>query len=424
MSEEQKSILFADIAGFTKLSASDVKKFMRKVMKEFSIVIKKRKHRAYIINTWGDALFIVFSTAAQAAICALDLRDVVRQANLTGLEFSSDLKIRIALHNASVVIEKDPITQRRNAYGRGVNHTARLEPIVVSNEIFATKEFKVALDGADVKGIEWDHIGNISLAKDWGASDVYRLRRADEKSFTETEIHEIKQIKAVASLVKIMDRCNKLIEQNGRYDAELKKFLAFVDSYILGDMVFRRNWYIQLSYDTDRLKTDGLIKERILWSYDLINLDKKETVIVMELSGSVEGETASLISLSKINDDGSRSKIFAKDQPTTVVRGVETHSARLTLAPEAHELFEMIYSQIWHVNQRRPIIHNNFRTRNVSFRNKIQFEGPISSVQIFNQDGLIEPESISGRMFIYAIPEILVRDAAIEYEVEFNPDRC
>jgi len=67
--------------------------------------------------------------------------------------------MRIALHNAHAKIVKDPFTDTINAYGPQVNMAARLEPVTLPNEVFATDEFKRALDTLDSRVYEWDDVG-------------------------------------------------------------------------------------------------------------------------------------------------------------------------------------------------------------------------------------------------------------------------
>lgn len=420
MPAEQVSILFADISGFSKLSTGDMTKFVKSIMPNLAKVIATSKTKPRILNTWGDAIFLVFATASAAAICALELRDRIRSVQWLDLDLATDLKIRIALHNAVVMIEKDPITKRDNAYGREVNLAARIEPIVLANEVFATHEFKIALDAAKMANMEWEDLGVLSLAKDWGTSRVYRLRKKGEILLTGEEFQDV--MKKADSLSNIMKNASKLVEPVAKYHAELRDFLTFVDEYLLHDGIFKKTWHIQVTYNTGRLKSDGVVIETILFRYELINLNIEEVEFVMEVFGGEEETEVVMLSLNRIEKDGTRTSILETENHAERKLGVESRKARLKLPPVGSDTFEMVYKQPWHVNKEKPVIHNNFPTRHVSLRNTIEFLGPIKKVTIFC-DFPCEPLHWDEDKISYTIPGILSRDMSIEYEVEIDLER-
>src|ERR1700738_3204090 len=102
MEDRQVSILFSDISGFSKLEPQQLANFVNAVMGEIASLLQGRN--ALVTNTWGDAVFLVFSTAAEAADCALRLRDVVKNTDWRRRNVFADLRMRIALHNAHVTI--------------------------------------------------------------------------------------------------------------------------------------------------------------------------------------------------------------------------------------------------------------------------------------------------------------------------------
>jgi class 3 adenylate cyclase len=135
----QVAIMFTDMTGFSKLGEGHVRPFVEQVMNAFAKIIED--HKPLVRNTWGDALFLVFSTPLSGATCALALRDKVRNTNWEQHGLPKNLGMRFSLHNASARILTDPITKRMNAYGIAINQAARLEPVVIPNEVFATQEF-------------------------------------------------------------------------------------------------------------------------------------------------------------------------------------------------------------------------------------------------------------------------------------------
>jgi class 3 adenylate cyclase len=197
--DQQVSIVFADIHGFSKLSPHQLSKFVTATLKPLARIIEK--HKPLVRNTWGDAVFLVFLTANSAAECVLEMRDHMRNTDWSQ-EGLQKIGMRFALHNAHATRITDPITGRPNAFGEHINHTARLEPVVLVDEIFATEQFKVSLDSYKSPRYQWDAIGKTSFAKDWGEHLVYRLRRANEMALDVSRVVELS--KAPSKLEALM----------------------------------------------------------------------------------------------------------------------------------------------------------------------------------------------------------------------------
>ena len=179
----QASILFSDLSGFSRLSEKEMGLFFEIVLDRLTHIITKEK--PLVSNTWGDALYLVFDNTDAAARCALAIRDTVKNTDWKSCHITKDLKIRIALHAATITMVTDPVTHRDNAVGVQVNKVARLEPVVPPNEVFVTEEFKKATKRS--KTIRFDDIGLVTLAKKWGSSHIYRLRRKTDAALLPTE---------------------------------------------------------------------------------------------------------------------------------------------------------------------------------------------------------------------------------------------
>jgi adenylate cyclase len=62
-----KAIIFTDFPGFSKLSEAVLPAFWREVMQRIAVVLKRHEAAVAYRNTWGDALYAVIDTAAEAA---------------------------------------------------------------------------------------------------------------------------------------------------------------------------------------------------------------------------------------------------------------------------------------------------------------------------------------------------------------------
>lgn len=185
-----RSMLFADIAGYSKLKEEHIPSYL-----EFLAMLREGVASAaselISINTWGDAIFAVMTKATPMAEYAMSLQEVVRELGRKNTRFPAALNLRISLHAGPVFEAIDPIAGRPNFYGSHINRAARLEPVTVIGHVYATQQFVAVLTAEqsanktefERKGeifedrYHCDYVGVLSLAKDFGRQTVYHLRR-------------------------------------------------------------------------------------------------------------------------------------------------------------------------------------------------------------------------------------------------------
>ena len=101
-------------------------------------------HDGRIVNTWGDAVIVEFSSVVAAVRCAVQIQDELARRN-EALPPGERLAFRIGLNLGDVMVEGDDI------YGDGVNIAARLqqmaEPggIVISGSVHDQVKSKLAM---------------------------------------------------------------------------------------------------------------------------------------------------------------------------------------------------------------------------------------------------------------------------------------
>ena len=175
MQIHNRYVLFADIKGFSKIADGELPAIMGSVWTKIASILKPHKDAIVAYNTWGDALFLVFTSASVVA-AVLEIRGWFRSHD--------QLAIRIACHFGDFYEYDDPILQRKNALGANINLAARIEPITRPNSIFVTGAFKAAFTQAKDPGkpsqLEFDELGEIELAKKFGEAELFLLRRFDE----------------------------------------------------------------------------------------------------------------------------------------------------------------------------------------------------------------------------------------------------
>ena len=171
-----KSLLFADISGFSKMPEQYAPDFAEMFLGSCKRILDSLEHRAVHVNTHGDGLFLVFERPSHAAEFAVRLQQALGGIDWPALGLSAETGVRIALHTGPLFRIFDPVTERFTFYGTHVNRTARVEPIVQPRHIFATEEFAASLVAEDQDRFHCDYIGTMHLAKQFGDARLYRLR--------------------------------------------------------------------------------------------------------------------------------------------------------------------------------------------------------------------------------------------------------
>ena len=172
------AMLFADAAGFSKLTEEEVPRFVQHFLGAVGDMIAKTRRSIVAKNTWGDGLYLVFSKTEAAARFALDLCDMVVQTKWADRELPADLALRIALHAGPVYVGIDPVTRTRTFFGTHVSRAARIEPITPSGQVYASESFAALAAAQDAKGFACDYAGQIPMSKGYGTFPTFSVRRS------------------------------------------------------------------------------------------------------------------------------------------------------------------------------------------------------------------------------------------------------
>ena len=171
-----KTMLFADVEGFSRLDETMTPYFVEKFLGGISEIIGRLTSTPAFVNTWGDSFFAVFESTEDALKLALDIRDYFNKGSWKDLLVEGEMEIRISMHAGPVYEEFDPILNRRNFFGRHVNQAARIEPIVLPGSVFVS-ETVAALISFGYEKYDFEYAGNLELAKDFGSYPIYMLQR-------------------------------------------------------------------------------------------------------------------------------------------------------------------------------------------------------------------------------------------------------
>ena len=163
-----RTILFMDVAGWSKLSAQEIYAYATTGLHTLSAELKDHD----FINTWGDAIVATFESAKCAAENAWRIRDFFANSYpVSGV--APGLTCRVSLHVGEVFSCHNALRNGPDIFGEAVHVAARLEPVTMPGNIFCTKQVADML--SDIRGSAprvWS-IGQQNLAKDFGIVELY-----------------------------------------------------------------------------------------------------------------------------------------------------------------------------------------------------------------------------------------------------------
>jgi class 3 adenylate cyclase len=176
-----KSLLFADIKGFSHLPEKHTREFADLFLGTCKRLLDSLDQKVVDANTRGDGIFLVFDRPGDAAQFAVRLQQDLAQVDWSALALPAETRARVGLHTGPVFRTYDPVMNKPTYYGTHVNRAARLEPIVRPGHIFATEAFASSLVAEDDERFRCHYIGEMPLAKQFGDARLYRLVRAGEE---------------------------------------------------------------------------------------------------------------------------------------------------------------------------------------------------------------------------------------------------
>jgi class 3 adenylate cyclase len=177
---EIKTMLFADMVGFSKLREEDTPSFLLNFIGAIADIVHRSPQRPVFVNTWGDGLFLVFDDVDAGADFALLLRDSVLRTDWPARGLPAGTSIRIGMHTGPVFPADDPILGRPNFFGSHVIRAARIEPVAAPGAVYVSTEMASVLAADGGQRFATDYLGRLPLAKGFGTDPLYRLRRAGE----------------------------------------------------------------------------------------------------------------------------------------------------------------------------------------------------------------------------------------------------
>ena len=95
-------LLFADVAGFSKLTEEQIPPFVREYLGKVGEVLSSSDEQPLLANTWGDGLYFVFAGVGETGRFALRLSEGLHAVDWTQFGLPGTLPLRIAVHAGPV----------------------------------------------------------------------------------------------------------------------------------------------------------------------------------------------------------------------------------------------------------------------------------------------------------------------------------
>ena len=167
-------MLFADFAGFSRLPEDRLSQFLEVVMGRIASVLDRHADSVMARNSWGDAVYAVITSPAEAAQVALEIQTALDPKLLQEIGLPAEGGMRISLHHGPIFEHFDAVHGARTFYGTEVTVAARIEPRVPVGAIYTTQPF-AALIESDHNDLNFELVGKMDLAKNYGVRILYRL---------------------------------------------------------------------------------------------------------------------------------------------------------------------------------------------------------------------------------------------------------
>jgi class 3 adenylate cyclase len=170
LSSKTRSILFMDVSGWSKLSASEIHAYASKGLQALS----KRLEGHDFINTWGDSIVATFESAKTAAEMALRIQDFFA-TSYPESGVSSGLTCRVSLHLGEIICCRNALRNELDVFGEAVHLAARLEPVTAPGAIFCTQAFADRLREIHGSAPKAWPLGELELAKGFGRVEIFAV---------------------------------------------------------------------------------------------------------------------------------------------------------------------------------------------------------------------------------------------------------
>jgi tetratricopeptide (TPR) repeat protein len=171
-------ILFADVVHSSSLTDDQQPLLVKHFLGRIGRLARESPNRPLWKNTWGDGLYMVFDDVGRAGRFSLELRDVIAGTNWADFGLPEHLTMRIGLHAGPIFSYEDPITGYQNFTGRHTIRGARIEPVTLPGQVYASREYTALAAAAFADDVTCTPVGRVTLAKNAATTSLFVLEWA------------------------------------------------------------------------------------------------------------------------------------------------------------------------------------------------------------------------------------------------------
>jgi class 3 adenylate cyclase len=175
-----KSLLFADLAGFSRIPEWQLAEFLEDYGRFLhELFVSPIGGAATYVNTWGDAIYAVFDNVTDTAAFALELIEptVATAPDWSKHEMGESSPFRVGVHSGPVFELQDTFQGRSAFSGQHVSRAARIEPATMRGCVYASEPFAALLTMEGNQHFHIESAGVHRLAKDYDRCQLYRVER-------------------------------------------------------------------------------------------------------------------------------------------------------------------------------------------------------------------------------------------------------
>jgi class 3 adenylate cyclase len=172
---QARAMIFADVVGFSRIHDDDLPQFHKAVLAPMATAIASLPKVPSIVETWGDAVFLVYDDVEEAAAGAMTLLGALERLDRQAMRLPADLGLRVSAHFGSTFDIINPFTLRPGCLGIHVSRAARIEPVTPPGVVYVSEAFAAQLALKLDSQYRADFVGTTKLAKKFGHLPVFRL---------------------------------------------------------------------------------------------------------------------------------------------------------------------------------------------------------------------------------------------------------
>jgi len=166
-------MLFGDFKQFSTLGDGDLPNFQNGVIRPIGQALERFNNKIQYKNTWGDAIFLVFTDAHAAVDCAIAIQDTVRSIDWASLGLPFAPMLRLGGHIGPIFEGHDFVRNEPTFFGAHVTRAARLEPVTPPGQVYVTEPVAAALALEGLPHYTCEYVGHLPYAKDYGPLRMY-----------------------------------------------------------------------------------------------------------------------------------------------------------------------------------------------------------------------------------------------------------